>query len=121
MASSLSNFTDNLAEEIHKIKFKYGYYNKKCKKCGLKYKDCECYLEYANVKDDFLIYKCSFCNKNYQKKFDEDLKQGFGSTYKFSDYDIFCCEKVFINMSTGMIGKNSMKHHYLKNKIFIAA
>ena len=35
MASLLLNFTDNLAEEIHKIK---------CK-------DCICFLEYEKVKD----------------------------------------------------------------------
>ena len=29
MASSLSNLVDNLAEEIHKIKCKYGHDNKK--------------------------------------------------------------------------------------------
>ena len=36
MASSLSNLVDNLAEGIHKIKFK----------------DCDCFLEYEGVKDD---------------------------------------------------------------------
>ena len=36
MASSLSNLVDNLAEGIHKIKFK----------------DCDCFLEYEVVKDD---------------------------------------------------------------------
>ena len=57
-------------------------------KNGIKDKDRERYLEYANIKDDFSIYKCSCCNKNYQKKFDEDLKKRFISTYKFSNYDI---------------------------------
>ena len=28
----------------------------------------------------------------------------------------YCCEKVFILMDIWMIGKNSMKHHYLKKK-----
>ena len=28
MASSLSNLANNLSEEIHKIKFKYGHYEK---------------------------------------------------------------------------------------------
>ena len=39
-----------------------------------KYKDCECYLEYTNVKDDLTVYKFLCCNGNYQKTFDEDLK-----------------------------------------------
>ena len=30
----------------------------------------------------------------------------------------YYCEKVFIFMDVWMIGKNSMKHHYLKKKIF---
>ena len=38
--------------------------------CGIKYKDCECCigLENTNVKDNLIVYKCSYCNKNYQKK-----------------------------------------------------
>ena len=35
MASSLSNLVDNLAERIHKIK----------------YKDCDCFLEYESIND----------------------------------------------------------------------
>ena len=35
MASSLSNFVNNLAEGIHKIKCKYGYGDKKVKLIGL--------------------------------------------------------------------------------------
>ena len=53
MASSLSNLVDNLAEKIHKIKRKYGH-NKKHETCGIKYKDCECCLEYTNFKDDLI-------------------------------------------------------------------
>ena len=37
MASSLSNLVNNLAEEIHKIKCKYGHDNKKRETCGIKY------------------------------------------------------------------------------------
>ena len=75
MASLFSNLVDNLAEESHKIKCKHRRDNKKCKPCGSKYKDCECYLEYANVKDFLIEYKCLYCSKNYQKKFDENLKK----------------------------------------------
>ena len=41
MARSLSNFADNLANEILKIK----------------YKDCGCFLEHECVKDNFIKYK----------------------------------------------------------------
>ena len=31
---------------------------KNCETCGIKYKDCNCCLEYINVKDDLIEYKC---------------------------------------------------------------
>ena len=40
-----------------------------------------------NFKDDLLEYKCLCCNKNYQHKFDEKLKERFFNTYKFSNHD----------------------------------
>ena len=52
ITSLLSNHVNNFAEEIHKNKCKFGYGNEKCKTCGVKYKECECCLEYTNVKDD---------------------------------------------------------------------
>ena len=88
MASSLSNLVNNLAKGIHKIKCKYEYGDKKCKTCGIKYKDCECCLEYASVMDDLIEYKCLCCNKNYQKKFDENLKKRIFNAYKFSNNEI---------------------------------
>ena len=42
MRSSLSNLVDNLEEGIHKIK---------CK-------DCDFFLEYENVKENSVKYKC---------------------------------------------------------------
>ena len=63
MTSSLSNFVSNL----HKSKFKYRHDNKKCEKCGTKYKNCEGCLEYTNVKDEIIEYKCLCCNRKYQK------------------------------------------------------
>ena len=91
--------------------------------CGIKYKYCNCFLEYTNFKDDLIENKCFCCNKNYQHKFDEKLKEQFFTiTYKFSNHGnnkfFYCCEKVLIVMNIWMIGKNSMKHHYLKKKIF---
>ena len=72
MASSLSNLVDNLTEGIHKIK---------CK-------DCDCFLEYESVKDNFIKYKCLSCNRNYSNKIDKELKKRFKNTFKFSDNDI---------------------------------
>ena len=45
---------------------------------------------------DKMIKKIGNCNKNYQQNFDEKLKERFITTEK-----------------------NSMKHYYLKKKIFI--
>ena len=51
MASCLSNLVDILAEEIHKIK----------------YKNCDCFLEYESVKDYLIKYKFLSCNKDYSR------------------------------------------------------
>ena len=75
MASSLSNFANNFAEGIHTINCKYGHDNKNCETCGIKYKDCECFIEYTSFKDDFTEYKRLCYNKYYQKKFDGNVKK----------------------------------------------
>ena len=67
MASSLSNLVNNPCEGIHRIKCKYGRGNKKCETCGIKCKDCSCFLKYTHFKDDLIEYKCLCCNKNYQQ------------------------------------------------------
>ena len=72
MASSLSNLVNNLTEGIHKVK---------CKDCG-------CFLEYENVKENSVKYKCLSCNKDYSNKFDDKLKKRFKNTFKFSNNDI---------------------------------
>ena len=69
MASSSSNFVNNLSQRIHKIKCKFGHNDKKCETCGIKYKYCDCFLEYANFVHDLIEYKCFCCNKCYQRKF----------------------------------------------------
>ena len=56
MITSLSNLVDNLTEGIHKVI---------CK-------DCDCFLEYENVKE-------------HSNKIDEELKKRFKSTFKFSN------------------------------------
>ena len=85
MASSLSNVTNNLSEVIQRIKCKYRYDDKRCETCRIKYKYCDYFLKYTNFKDDSIEYKC--CNKSYQRKFNEKLKERFFNTYKFSNHD----------------------------------
>ena len=60
MARSLSNLVDNLEEGIQEIKFK----------------DCDCFLEYESVKDNLIKYKCLSYNKHYSNKLDEKCKKG---------------------------------------------
>ena len=48
VGSSLSNLGNNISEEIHKIKCKYRYDNKKCENCGIKFEICDCFLKYTN-------------------------------------------------------------------------
>ena len=88
VARSVSNLVNNLAIGIHKTKCKFEYYNKECETCKTKYKDCECFLEYTNVKVDLIECKCLCFNKNYQKKLTENLKKKFANTYKFSNHDV---------------------------------
>ena len=87
MASSLSNLFKNLSEGIHRVKCKFGHDDKKCETCRTKYKYCDCFLENSNVKGDLTEYKCLCCDKNYQHKFDDKLKERFFNTYTFCDYD----------------------------------
>ena len=87
MAGSLSNLVNNLSEGIHRIKYKFGHNEKKSEACGIKYKHCDCFLEYTNFKDDLIGYNCLICNKNCQIKFDENLKERFFNTYKLYNHD----------------------------------
>ena len=74
IAISLPDLVDNLAEVAHEIKRKYVNGNEKCETCGIIHKDCVWYLEYINVKVGLIKSKCSCCNTNYQKKFEENLR-----------------------------------------------
>ena len=98
MATSLSHLVDNITEGIHQIK---------CK-------DCDCFLE-CEICDNLMKYKCIFCNKNYSKKIDGELKKQFKNTFKFSNNGInkliLLLKKVFILTSIWMNGKSLMKHH----------
>ena len=64
MAILLSIFINSLSEGNHRVKCKYGQDDKRYETCRIKYKYCNCYLEYANFKDDLIERKCLFCNKN---------------------------------------------------------
>ena len=75
MASFLSNLVNNLSGGIHRIKCKCGNDDQKWEACGIKCKYCDCFLEYKSFKDDLIEYKCFYCNKNYEHKFDEKLKE----------------------------------------------
>ena len=55
--------------------------------CGIKYKYCDCFLEYTNFKDDLTECKCLCCNKSSQRKFDKILKDLFFNTNKFSNHN----------------------------------
>ena len=48
--------------------------NEKCGTCGIKYKNCECFLEYINFKDNLIKYNCLCCNNNYQKNNENLMK-----------------------------------------------
>ena len=48
MATSLSNFVNNLSGGIHRNKCKFRHGDKKCETCGIKYKFYNCLLEYTN-------------------------------------------------------------------------
>ena len=83
MASPLLNLVKNLSEE--NCTCKYGHNGRQCETYGIKYKYYDYFLEYANFKDDLIEYKCLCCNKNYQHKFDEKLKERIFKTYKLSN------------------------------------
>ena len=60
------------------------------------------------------------CNINYECKFQEKLKEQFFNRYNFSNHDN---NKFILSFLKGPyrykymdIGKNWMKHHYLKKK-----
>ena len=44
-------------------------------------------LEYTNIEDGLIENKCLCCNKNYQQKYNETLKEQFVNTYRFSNLD----------------------------------
>ena len=68
MASSTSNFSDDLTEEIDKIKARLQFV-----------------LKYERTNENLTKYNCSSCNKTYWSKF---KKKRFKNTFRFSNNDI---------------------------------
>ena len=46
------------------------------------------FFENESVKENSIKYKCLSCNKKYSNKIDEELKNRFKNTFKFSNNDI---------------------------------
>ena len=67
MPSPLSNLVNNFGEGIRKIKFKSGHDDKKGENRRIKCKDCNCFSEHTNFKNNVTVQKCLCCNKNYEK------------------------------------------------------
>ena len=68
---------------------KIGHYDKKRKTFGIKYKDCQCFIEYTNFTDNLIKYKCLCGNNIYKQRSEENLKRGFVNTCKFFNHNIF--------------------------------
>ena len=51
-------------------------------------KSASAFLNTQTLKDNLIKYKCLCWNKNYQKRFDENLKKRLFNTFKFSNLDI---------------------------------
>ena len=98
MASSLSNLVNNLSEGIHRFNCKYGHNDKNCKTCRIRYKYCDCFIEYTNFEVKGTTFSTHFLTTITMDLF-------------------YCCEKVFILMNIWM-KKNSIKLYCLKKKIF---
>ena len=107
MESSLTNLVHNLDERTYK-----------------NYQDCDCFLEYESIEDNSIKYKCISSNKDYSRKIDEELRKRFRNLFKISNTGInkfiLLLQEMFNHINTWMIGKNPVKHHSLKRKIFTA-
>ena len=87
MASSSSILVNNLSEGIHRNECKLEHDDKKCEAYEIKYRYCECFLEYKNFKDDLLEYKSLCCNKKLSTEVCRKINRTIFNTYKFYNYD----------------------------------
>ena len=109
MASSLSNLVNNLSKGLHRIKCKFGHDDKNCETCGIKYKYCDCFLEYTNFKDDLIEYECSICNKKIiDKKAKAKKKFVIKRKLKFEDYNN-CLEATKLENKINYLEKIKLK------------
>ena len=67
-----------LLNEFIKINGNTYMTTEKCKTCGIKYKDCDCFLEFTNLSDNLKKYKHIYVIRRIvKKKFNENLKKKF--------------------------------------------
>ena len=71
MSSSLSTIVDNLPKGTYRIKCKYEHNNQNVRNVELNTK----ILSDLEYKNNLLLSKCFCSNRNYQKRFDENLKK----------------------------------------------
>ena len=58
IAISLSILVNNFTEGIYKIKCQYRQNYKRYETYGIKYKDCDCLLEYTKFKNNVIEHRC---------------------------------------------------------------
>ena len=54
MEGSLSKLVNNLSQGLCRIKCKLEQNDKTCETCEIRYKHCDCFLEYTDFKDDLI-------------------------------------------------------------------
>ena len=84
MATSLSNFVDNLSEIS----------NKKCRD-----KSCKSKCDFIGIENNKLHYKYNKCETRRLKPINGLIKK-LSNTYQFYNWEFFYEEKVFILMNT---------------------
>ena len=110
MVNSLPNLVNNLGEKIRKVDFKYVRDDKKCETCGIKYKDCNWFLEYANFKNNLL--NTNVCvvtiiiRKGFMKNWRKDFSIHINYLTMVSISLFYWCENLFAHMNIQMTGKN---------------
>ena len=99
MANSLTGLTGNLAESLH---------------TKVNAKIVSPAFENMTDKDGLLTFKSVNCNKSHEEKFYEDtyLKTCISSPTETLTNSSSCCREIFINVSTLISRKDSMKRHY---------
>ena len=64
--------------------------------------DCKSCLEYISTENRLLIFKCSKCNKNHNKKFNKDFIKGF----------------VIYNRETRRASEQALNHGFILKKMY---